>query len=43
MTKKMTDALIQPIQRCIAAAWVAEERRLEQERENGKVKSGWPI
>jgi hypothetical protein len=24
MTKKMTDALIEPFQRCIAAAWVAE-------------------
>ena len=40
MTKKMTDALIQPMQRCIAAAWVAEERRLEHERENGKVRVG---
>ena len=42
MTKRMTDALIEPIQRCIAAAWVAEERRLAQESENGKERWGWP-
>jgi hypothetical protein len=39
MTRKMTDALIEPLQRCIAAAWVTEERRLELERD-GKVTAG---
>lgn len=39
MTKKMTDALTEPIQRCIAAAWVAEQRRLEHER-NRRVSAG---
>jgi hypothetical protein len=35
MSKQMTDALMESLQRCIAAAWMGEERRLEHESASG--------